>query len=90
MKTATINIGSKIDIISINSVTTFNMAKFPEEITNFDMFTLNGLAKPAKLAKYKAIAISKGYQLVETKWCNNAGFEGENADVLNFNITFKK
>lgn len=90
MTQGTLNISKAITLIIGGNVKTFKMGDFAAVMNNLDVFTMTGTSKPAKLAKYKQIAIENGYTLTATVWCQSCGFEGVNADVLNFNFTFTK
>jgi hypothetical protein len=66
------------------------MNSFESIIHYFDLITITGLCKPKKQAKYLSILSNNKFIVSNVNYNNSAGFEGNNSDVLNFSIEFKK
>ncbi|UXO94072.1 hypothetical protein Pan5_30 [Pseudanabaena phage Pan5] len=90
MNNATISISKVATKIVGGKVTIYKLGQFSEAIGNHDVISITGLSKPAKLAKYQELLVQSGYQLADTVWFTNAGFEGSNADVINFSFIYTK
>jgi hypothetical protein len=90
MTHATLNLGKKITLIVGSSVYNENMCNFQDIISKFNTIELSGLSKPGKKAKYENMLLSTGFNVGTIIYCNNAGFEGNNSDVINFRIEFNK
>lgn len=90
MALTTIILSKSITRIDGNSVSSSKMASFPAAFAGLDSFKLTGHCKPGKIAKYQQIAEAAGYAITETVWMQSAGFEGQNADVISFNLIFSK
>ncbi len=93
MNTVSIKIGNAITVIkSVNGssiVNQYKMNKFSDVIKSLDSFNISGNSKPAKLNKYIALACASNF-IISKKDIRNAGFEGVNADVLSYNLSFTK
>jgi hypothetical protein len=94
MKSASLNIGTKITFMQYIdkgcAVSTHKFSEFEALISDVDALAFEGLAKPAKFAKYEALILANGFTVVSVEYNGNAGFEGANADVISFCITYKK
>lgn len=90
MKTGHLIIGKKITLITEHTVQDFNMNLFDSIIQNFDVITLVGLTKPLKKEKYSNILFNNNFIISKINHNENAGFEDNNSDVLNYSIEFKK
>lgn len=90
MKTGHLIIGKKITLITEHTVQDFNMNLFDSIIQNFDVITLIGLTKPLKKEKYSNILFNNNFIISKINHNENAGFEDNNSDVLNYSIEFKK
>lgn len=90
MKTGHLIIGKKITLITEHTVQDFNMNLFDSIIQNFDLITLIGLTKPLKKEKYSNILLNNNFIISKVNHNENAGFEDNNSDVLNYSIEFKK
>ena len=90
MKTGHLIIGKKITLITEHTVQDFNMNLFDSIIQNFDVITLVGLTKPLKKEKYSNILLDNNFIISKINHNENAGFEDNNSDVLNYSIEFKK
>jgi len=94
MATATFSISKNLTILENTTwgvaVSGTAIGNFAEKCTRFSEIILNGTTKQAKKQKYVSILQAAGFSISETEWCENAGFEGKNADVETFRIIFKK
>ncbi|MBP7557822.1 MAG: hypothetical protein KA821_16210 [Chitinophagaceae bacterium] len=94
MTSATISISKKITMIKSNNgtsvVTMHNLSDLASVVNGLDVFTMYGTSKPAKFEKYFAVVLAAGYIVSQVNWNTNAGFEGENADVINYSYIFTK
>jgi len=94
MTSATIEISKKVTMIKSNNgtsiVTMHNLSELASVINGLDVFTMYGTAKPEKFEKYFAVVLTAGYSVSQINWNTNAGFEGENADVINYSYIFTK
>jgi len=90
MNAATFNIGTQITVIFNNMVYCAKMKDFATNACKFDSVTIKGNSKPAKLAKYQSQLLGNGFTLVSENFNRNAGFEGQNADVVNYSLTYTK
>lgn len=90
MKSATISISKIVSVITEKSVQNFKMNEFDIAISGLDVFTMTGISKPAKIAKYQDAAVKAGFELSKTVWFDNAGFDGANSDVMNYNFIYTK
>jgi hypothetical protein len=94
MKAANLNIGKQITLIEYIKgavlVSSDKMGNFESVIANFDTIEVTGLSKPAKKVKYENMLLNAGFKAVQIHYCDNAGFEGNNSDVLTYSITYQK
>lgn len=94
MRIATLNIGKQITIIEsvlgFAKVHSEKMGNFESIISKLDTIELVGLSKPTKKIKYEKMLLNNGFSANKIYWCDNAGFEGNNSDVLNYRIEYKK
>jgi len=90
MKQATLNISKVLTVIIGSSVRGFKLGEVATALNGVDVFTVYGTSKPSKVAKYQAIIEANGYTLSQTNWFENAGFKGEDADVMNYSFIYTK
>lgn len=90
MENITLNIGKEVTLITKSFVRSEKMGNFAELISSLNNISLVGLSKPNKMNKYMNLLIENGFVLTETLYCNNAGFEGKNSDVLNYRYNYTK
>lgn len=92
--TITINISKVITrMISSNgqtAVTNHNIGDLSNIINNVDVFTVTGLVNSKKLQKVKQTIESNGFSASKINWEENAGFEGDSSDAMNFSIIYIK
>jgi len=80
-------------IISLNGqsfVSNHKQGDLSELINGVDVFTINGCTNPKKLNKIKQVIDSNGFTCSKVNWEENAGFEGESADAINFSLIYVK
>lgn len=92
---ATIDISKKITLIKevkngMFSVNTYNFNEIAEITKGVTVLEYKGIASPAKFNKYIGVLIGLGFSISNTLWNQSAGFEGKNADNINFNIELKR
>ena len=87
---ATFDLSRIITIITDNFVTTCKYAQLHDMLARYNEVTITGTSKPAKLQKYMNEVQAAGFRHIETNWMQHAGFEGANADIVNYSITFIK
>ncbi len=94
MANATLVLGQKITLMeSVGAcviISSDKMGNFTATVSRFDRIDFNGMAKPAKMAKYQSLLVEAGFSVKSEQWVSNAGFEGKNSDVISFNITYAK
>lgn len=94
MTVATLDISKSLTIIKyVNGmalVTPGKMSELPSMIDGIEDLTFTGIASEPKAKKYQSVIESLGYKVSSTDWSRNAGFEGKNADVIDFQIKYKK
>ena len=90
MNNATINITSIVTKITGKCVTNYKLTNLSDALVNLDVFSFTGMSKQSKIDKYKQVILSNGFELSQTVWFENAGFEGKNSDVTTFNLVFVK
>ena len=94
METVTISISKVITKITNSKlggvVTTHKLSQLIDVVSSLESFYFVGTAKPNKLGKYENVLLSNGFVLSDVDYKKNAGFEGENSDVIDFRISYKK
>lgn len=89
-----INIGTVLTMIKPidkkkGTVTEHPMGDYEKIISGLKTFKIRGMSKPAKVKKYVSLAEKKGFK-IDKKSIKPAGLSGQNSDVLNYFILFKK
>ena len=90
MTTASICIGKQVTVIIGSYVHTEKMGNFESVISEHNTVVVYGMSKPAKKAKYENLVLSCGFKLVEVSYERNAGFEGNNSDVIDYRKIYAK
>lgn len=94
MTQATIEISKKVTMVKSNNgssvVTMHNLSDLADVVSGLDVFTMYGTATPEKFQKYFDVVIAAGYSVSQVNWNENAGFGGENSDVINYSYIFTK
>lgn len=80
-------------VISSNGVgfvSNHKQGELAQLIKGVDVFTITGTSKPGKLAKIKQTIENSGFTCSSVNWEENAGFEGNLSDVVNYSIIYTK